>query len=353
MDYSRWAYDQICKKAFTESTVLANYEMRVAAIRGKGLIITHKVTGQRAPKAVYNLLRREWFYEVFEQYFKHFLYGVSVLQFSLNIKGEVQDVKAVERGLINTVDGTLRVPEDADDKVKYQTMMPDDADPLADFNYRFSPVFFELLEGGNIFATGKIKQVARHVEEKSANSAYWHTFNQGFVTQTFVYKTKNTNQESARQSFKNIEKVPEARLWLIHKDEDFTSVRSEDYQAHLSFKEKIKGNNQEIGKAINSATIDGEEINTASAAEIRERSFNTSISYAREKFSLMVQDRLIPFLYALPLPFSIQGGPTNPYIAAKLEDYFIEFEPQEINVTNEQSEPPAPDQKKAGNPNAQ
>ena len=111
--YSRWKYDQICQRVFMEGTLLANYELRKARIRGGGLDITHNNTGLQAPRAIYRLIRKEWFYALFDAYLRHNFYGVSLVEFHLDSDGRIIIAYPVERGFIDTHNKEIRTPEDA------------------------------------------------------------------------------------------------------------------------------------------------------------------------------------------------------------------------------------------------
>ena len=203
--------------------------------------------------------------------------------------------------------------------------------------------YFELLEGYNDFAVGKVKQLARVIEEKSLNLSYWTTFNKGAVYQTFVYKTQRTGAKEINDLFEGISKVPQARVVRISAREDMELLQHKDQQAFETYKAYIEMMNQELSKGINGASIDGVAESEASADEIKERSFNTTVVFTREEFSLMIQDRFIPFLMRL-------NNGNNPY--RELENYDITFKPAEVNATNEQTAQPDSIQKKSGDPNA-
>ena len=342
VQFSRWKYDQICRRVFSEGTLLSNYKSRKARIFGGGLDITHNLTGQQAPKKIYNLIRKEWFHAILDIYLKHIFFGVNIAEFHLNEKNEIIIAYPVELGFVDTFNKSLRVPEDAA-SAKYR--FTSDQEKIKSFNYAESDNYFEILENNNAFAIGECKQLARVISNKSLNQQFWLAFNKGALYQEYVLTTGRADAKAANHIWENLGDVPNARITRIGMNEKMEMFQHKDQQAYKSFEAYINHLNQEIGKSINAASLDGYEDSQASADEVKERSFNSSIALAREEFSLMIQDRLIPFLYRM------RGG-RNPYVRNKLSQYTITFKPAETNVTNEQIEQPDSIEKKSGDPNA-
>ena len=340
-DYSRYAWSQLSERAFRELHTQSEFRTHKSRIMADGFTLINKRTGNPAPFIKRDLFEyKHWMITILDEWLKHKLFGVSLLEFQYDTEGRIVNVNNSERAFLDTVNKLARVPEvektNHDDVSFFRNYSTFDEYP-----YKYLEILYE----NNPYATGDLLNILKVAEGKLAAFGGWMCFNDSQSPPILIWNHDRNNEKRMNQEIINIDSTSAVRLWRIGKEEKLSRLEIEEPNMHVSFRDIIDQIDSEISKSINGYSLNTQKTAPGSSSEVQERNVNSFANTARYTFISWAEGFLMPFLA------SINGG-VNPY--NDLSNYRLDVIPSEIveeNETNQRTDAPSAEDKKSGNPN--
>lgn len=236
------------------------------------------------------LLDKPWFFDYLQYCVDTELYGHTLVEFSMNKVGEIDEINIIPREHVKPETGQVVIEVSDEEGIPFREFLKE----------------LNLVEIGRKDDLGLLKSLSKLMIRKDYNLTDWGRTNERFGMPFIVARTASRDMEELDEKQNMLENFG-ANMWALLDDADQIdfqeSLGSATGNGHRSFKDMNEYLDQCAAILVNGQTGTTDEKAHVGSAEVHERILNKYTLARMRRIQYHINEELFPFLVMKGLPF--------------------------------------------------